>query len=154
MAQIIRMPTVDELPEGPRREFVQELHGRYRDAKWPPLRKVDALLKNKDGLAATASKETIRRMLRGQAVPRNWDTVDAALIAFCELAGTSPEDHQPGTEELFGSMHGEPGPTHREELLARWMNAIVAPSDEVLSNDHQSSETSPHRNGFSDEPPF
>jgi len=84
---IIRIPANHELPSGPRRRFVEELHRHYRAARRPALRVISDRIKDRDDLSGTASPETIRRMLRGATVPANWETVNAVLIVLCELAG-------------------------------------------------------------------
>ena len=80
MARSLRMPSLQVLPNGPRRRFVDELHEYYRAAKRPTLREVSELIRNDDELRGTASKETIRRMLLGEVVPASWHTVNAVFL--------------------------------------------------------------------------
>lgn len=150
MTPILRMPTEDEVPKGPRREFVAELHWLYREAKRPQLRKASDWIRQRNDLAGTASKETIRRMLRGKTIPRDWDTVEAVLVAFCELAGFSPDrDRDPSDRDPW-----EPSLTIRQTLLRDWNDAIEAIPDAAVSSDSPTANTPPARNGFHDEPPF
>lgn len=142
MAPIIRMPTTDQLPPGPRRAFVEELFQLYRAARRPQLRKISQLISDNHSLAGTASKETIRRMLHGETVPANWETVEAVLEALCELADKDPDSEAPWWEDSFGA-----GPTFREVLTGAWNAALEAPSP-------SEAPAPPPRNGFSDEPPF
>lgn len=90
MARSLRMPPLHVLPKGPRREFVEELHGYFRAAKRPTLRVISELIRNDHDLAGTASKETVRRMLQGETVPAHWETVNAVFLTLCKLADRDP----------------------------------------------------------------
>jgi hypothetical protein len=50
MARIIKMPPKDQLPSGPRREFVEELRRYYRAAGRPPLRHVSKSIEGRADL--------------------------------------------------------------------------------------------------------
>lgn len=91
MPRSIRMPSLAELPDGPRRKFVVELFEYFRAARRPPLREISDRITANDELAGTASRETIRRMLSGAGVPARWDTVHAVFLVLCELANIKPE---------------------------------------------------------------
>jgi hypothetical protein len=91
MAPRIRMPSEDDLPDGPRRELVEELFVYYREAGRPTLRSISDYIASRDDLAGTASKETIRRMLQGISVPAQWETAHAVFLALCRLAGAHSE---------------------------------------------------------------
>jgi hypothetical protein len=52
------MPSVHELPEGPRRNFVEELFELYRAAKRPDLRQLSETIRNDETLKGMASRET------------------------------------------------------------------------------------------------
>lgn len=84
----MQMPDKESLPEGPHRDFVELLFDYYRLARRPTLEKICNQVRSKDR-AGTASRETIRRMLRGVTVPPNWQTVEVVFIALCELAGVA-----------------------------------------------------------------
>ncbi|MFH7337131.1 hypothetical protein [Streptomyces sp. KHY 26] len=137
MARILRMPTEDELPPGPRRKFVEELFFYYRAAGRPALRLItDDVATTVD--VCTASRETVRRMLRGQTVPVNWQVVDAVLTVLCARAGIDPEE-----ERWEGGF--TQGPSHRANLREAWNEALDTPA------------TSPAPQsgwGYPDEPPF
>lgn len=91
MARSLRMPPTHVLPKGPRRDFVEELFEQYRAAKRPTLREISERIRGDDELAGTASRETIRRMLLGEVVPAQWQTVNAVFLTLCMLAGRDPE---------------------------------------------------------------
>ncbi|WP_212831247.1 hypothetical protein [Catellatospora sp. TT07R-123] len=80
------MPPLSELPNGPRREFVEEMFFYFRTAGRPTLREIDDAIRKYD-LVGTASRETIRRVLQGTSVPSRWTTVEAILYGLCDLAG-------------------------------------------------------------------
>ena len=136
MARTMRIPSEDQLPSGSRRRFVAELFQRYREADRPPLRLISDTIERADS-RATASPETIRRMLNGTTVPR-WKTVEAVLLALCELAGTDPD------MEYSEDFNSEPT-TRRRELKDLWNRAVDFP-DEYDRPVHYSWST--------DEPPF
>ena len=81
MARTIPMPSIEELPEGPRRAFVTELRRYYRAAGLPSLRKISqAIERHPDPRLheVTASAETIRRMITGKVLAVDRDRVQAA----------------------------------------------------------------------------
>ncbi|MBT2506554.1 hypothetical protein J7I98_11730 [Streptomyces sp. ISL-98] len=86
MGDAITMPLEDELPAGPVRDFVEELHVLYEAAGSPPLRATAADIKADQSLRGTASREAVRGMLHGRRVPRRWSTVEALLIILCKEA--------------------------------------------------------------------
>lgn len=93
MARTIPMPSKEELPEGPRREFVTELRRYYRAAGRPPLREISqAVERHTDpGISrVTASAETVRRMITGKVLPVERDRVRAVFRVLCELGGIDP----------------------------------------------------------------
>ena len=163
MARIIKMPPKDELPEGPRRDFVEELRRYYRAAGRPPLRHVSKLIEGRPDLKEiTASQETVRRMLRGIVIPTDWNRVNAVFQVFCEIGEIDPgadrwEDSYSDEknreylrrlwdaaleEESNPSPIPRPTPPHPESTLA-----ASRPADDPWATDTPSS-------GFSDEPPF
>ena len=121
MARMVRMPSEKELPPGARRKFVAELFARYRDADRPPLRLISTTIERRADSRSTASPETIRRMLNGTTVP-GWKTVDAVLIALCELVGTDPD------QEYYEHINSE-ATTFRRELKYRWNRAVDFPDE-------------------------
>jgi hypothetical protein len=95
MARIMRMPPKSELPEGPHREFVEELRRYYRAAGRPPLREVSRAIQGhaelKELKEVTVSQETVRRMLRGMVLPTDWDRIYAVFFVLCEVGSIDPE---------------------------------------------------------------
>lgn len=91
MPKIIRMPPETELPAGPARDFVLLLFRLYRAAHRPTLETISRHIRD-GGYDATASKETLRKMLRGTTIPANWKTVEAVIQALCDLGEAHPDD--------------------------------------------------------------
>jgi len=100
------------------RDFVEFLFQFYREAHRPPLRVIARTINQRDDLAGTASTETIRKMLRGTTIPAHWETVEAVLIALCELAGVDPQYH--------ATIHGREA-TWRRHLEDFWHSALDEP---------------------------
>lgn len=86
---MMRMPGTDELSPGTRREFVAELFLHYTEAGRPTLARVAATTRSMTD-AFSVSRETIRRLLRGESVAR-WERVDAVLRALCEIGNQDPD---------------------------------------------------------------
>ncbi|MFI1291632.1 hypothetical protein ACH4VM_24740 [Streptomyces sp. NPDC020792] len=144
MAQVLRMPTAAELPDGPRRQFVEALFSYYRDAGRPTLRAIaDDIAGKPEFDAFTASRETIRKMLRGTTVPLSWDVVSAVLTVLCERAYIDPD------LKYHAGGFGDGTTSRREELRHLWNEALDAPP----------SSPAPHsgwggRAAYTEEPPF
>ncbi|WP_420082850.1 hypothetical protein ACN6AT_37660 (plasmid) [Streptomyces sp. JL4002] len=117
------MPTLDELPEGAVRLFVEEIFFHYREAKRPSLREIQADLAEPEMLAGTASRETIRRTLRGENVPTRWTTVHAVLTALCGRSGIEPDSMRYADAEHF------PHTTYEDALHQLWDDAMEGTSN-------------------------
>lgn len=118
MARTIPMPSKRDLPDGPRRDFVEEMRRHWRDAGRPPLRKVRSRLEGREDLKeATASEETIRRMLTGGAISPDLDRVRAVFRVLCEMADTDPDGVR--WEDRYGE-----GETNWECLRRLWDLAL------------------------------
>ena len=128
MPRALRIPSEADLPPGTVRDFVLLLHVIYREAHRPTLRTISKAIRDSD-YRATASTETVRRMLRGETIPANWETVEAVLGGLCELANWDPD----GMWLYQGAESSA-----REHLLRAWHHALDAPD----------------RFYFADEPPF
>lgn len=146
MPRIVRMPTLQELPRGARRDFVEALFSLYKEASRPTLRDISKEIERSDS-AATASPETIRRMLRGTTVP-SWRIVNTVVLALCRMANVDPDAG--GYEE----------PTRRELVQFRWNDALDNPEPERVASSGYSTRAdadpwaSGSPGGYSDEPPF
>ncbi|CNF63343.1 Uncharacterised protein [Mycobacterium tuberculosis] len=90
MARVLQMPDETTLPPGPRRAFVRLLFDYYTLARRPTLEAISDQINSKDR-SGTASRETIRRMMHGHTVPRNWQTVEVVFLALCELGEVEPD---------------------------------------------------------------
>jgi len=157
MGQIIRVPSGSELPDGSVRDFVTVMFHLYKQAHRPTLRQIsDAIARNED-LAATASPETIRRMLRGAAVPQRWEIVEAVMVTLCDLGHVVPGDKLIFAEERLSIR------SHVERLWHRALDYPHAPSVQAPAPDAPAAQVAdpwaddPSTNGgdgFPDEPPF
>jgi len=142
------MPSEYDLPRGPLRDFVEELFGLYREARRPTLREISRAISEGD-FTATASTETVRRMLRGDTVPAHWATVAVVVRVLCEMAETDPE-----------AERGSNGYTedHRSPLRLvedAWHRALDDPDGRypLRAENPWAAETASDST-FSDEPPF
>jgi hypothetical protein len=165
VARTISMPSKDELPEGPRREFVTELRRFYRAAGRPPLRKVSqAIERHQDPAISdiTASAETIRRMITGRVLPVERDRVRAVFIVFCELSGVDPEaPHWEDTDTRYPGWESNWRYVERlwDEALEEGAESpppvprpTPPPKPRVTPRNEDPWATSD--SGYSDEPPF
>jgi hypothetical protein len=161
MPKMLRMPPKEQLPDGPHREFVEELFMHYREAGRPTLREIAKWIdehKDTRNLRGTASTETIRRVLIGTITPRTWLTVETILEALCGIADRSTdEDRWP--DEYRTTR------TFKDEMKHRW-NAMLDQSEQELPSlpprpspppatgpvDDPWAATMPPR--LNDEPPF
>ncbi len=151
MAPVVRIPSEADLPRGTVRDFVEVLFKLYKEAHRPTLRQISQEIERSD-LHATASPETIRRMLRGTTVPRQWPMVEAVLVALCNIARTEPY-------ESFSGYRDDS--TRREELEDKWHQALDNPGLRYLqpaqtggAADDPWATTGSRGDSFSDEPPF
>lgn len=99
--RVIAMPDLDVVPLGPHREFLESLHQHYRQASRPQLRLLSETIAKRD-LAGMPSRETIRRLLRGETIPE-WLTVHAVINILCEFAGHTFDER--GRSECEGVFH-------------------------------------------------
>lgn len=164
MARIIKMPGEDELPSGPRRQFVEELRRYYRAAGRPPLRHVSKLIEGREDLEEiTASQETVRRILRGTVVPVDWNRVNAVFQVFCEIGEIDPN------ADRWDGRYDDDGESNREYLRRLWDEALegepgalpvprpTRPRSEPATAAYGFSGDDPWAakdSSFSDEPPF
>jgi len=153
MARIMRMPPKSELPDGPHRDFVEELRRYYRLAGRPSLREISRAIEGRADLKeVTASQETVRRMLRGMVLPTDWDRVYAVFFVLCEMGNVEPE----------GWRWEAPDDRERniECLRRRWDEALEYEELESGSSSPPLPRTavadpwSSDASSYSDEPPF
>jgi hypothetical protein len=111
------MPSETELPPGTVRDFVRFLFELFRAADRPTLETISDKVADSD-YAGTASRETVRRMLRGQSVPAQWPTAESVFLALCDLAGADPDD-----DWQFDGVDG----TCRNFMKSLWNAAIDEP---------------------------
>jgi hypothetical protein len=135
MARVLRMPSEEELAPGTVRDFVLLLFALYRAADRPTLREISKAVED-GNYRGTASTETVRRMLRGDSVPR-WETVEAVFEALCNLAEWDPD----GQWKIDGTLG-----IGRTVMKRRWNRALDEPD--------YTYGPPPGQFEFSDDPPF
>lgn len=148
MARIIKMPSKNELPVGPRRDFVEELRRYYRAAGRPPLRHVSKLIEGRADLKeVTASQETVRRILRGIVIPTDWNRVNAVFQVFCEIGEIDPD-----AARWEDSYNGEE--SNREYVRRLWDVALEEEPDSppVPRPSPPHPESTLAETGFADDP--
>ena len=121
MPKVLKMPSVRDVPSGPRRDFVEELFELFRLAGRPTLNKVSDQILSVDR-PGTASRETVRRALTSGAVPTRWFTAHAIFVALCELAGLDPSSDRWDAEQNW--RDDSPMPTRLEHFKTLWNRAI------------------------------
>ena len=164
MARIMRMPPKSDLPDGPHREFVEELRRYYRAAGRPSLREVSRAIEGRADLKeVTASQETVRRMLKGMVLPTDWDRVYAVFFVLCEMGNIDPDADRWHNEDTRYDHEPE---SNSEYLNRLWDDALEAepnpppiPRPSVSQQAHQGYGhadpwASAAPSGYSDEPPF
>ena len=114
-----------QLPPGPHAEFVSLLFDLYRSASRPTTRAIAEQIRRRNSdpdreLPGTASHETIRRALRGQTIPTQWTTVEAIMIALCDLSRTVPESR-------FSNQDDFDDRTIYEQVREAWNDALDGP---------------------------
>jgi hypothetical protein len=166
------MPSKEELPDGPRREFVTELRRYYRAAGRPPLRKISQEIDrhpDPDLKEITASAETIRRMITGKVLPVERDRVYVVFRVLCELGKVNRDD--PRWDSYDGDEEVE---TNWQYVQRLWDTALEEEADapsfprpapppppeptppprtSFAMDDPWASDASDN-GGYSDEPPF
>jgi hypothetical protein len=167
VARTIPMPSKEELPDGPRREFVAELRRYYRGAR-PSLRKISQAIEDHADPRlgkVTASAETVRRMITGMVLPEQ-ERLYAVFRVLCEMAEVDPDaerwdddngyshDTQSNWQYLRQlwdtALEDEsdtpplPRPTPPPPEPARQRPPAAKANEDPWSND----------SGYSDEPPF
>ena len=130
MARTIPMPSKEDLPDGPRREFVAELRRYYRPGR-PSLREISqAVAKHPDPRVReiTASAETVRRMITGKVLPADRDRVHAVFRALCELAEIDPDGQQDHQGD-YDSRYDPPPETNWQCVQRLWDAALEEEAD-------------------------
>jgi hypothetical protein len=123
------MPSVEELPHGPRRLFVQELFFHVRAAGRPTPRDLADEILTDDDLSAVVSRETIRKMLRGQTVPSRWEKVDTVFTALCRRSGIDKDEQRLSKETVNRGVVI----TFEQALRQLWDEALEGHSDPELA---------------------
>jgi len=160
MGQIIRMPTLAELPSGSVRDFASMMFFLYKQAHRPTLREISNAISRNENLSGTASPETIRRMLRGTAVPQRWDIVKAVMETLCDLAGISPFHEIVMGEDMESIQHLVDRLWHRALDYPSAMSVLESDQgvpDEAVARPRPAdpwASSASSGDGFPDDPPF
>ncbi|MGN9796243.1 hypothetical protein ACTMTU_34860 [Streptomyces sp. OZ13] len=90
MPQILRMPSEDELPRGPKRTFVSEMFTYFRAAGRPsPASIAAAASQGPQPDRVVVSRETVRRLLKGETTS-TWPKVKVVHEVLCRMADRDP----------------------------------------------------------------
>ncbi|WP_194903739.1 hypothetical protein [Catenulispora rubra] len=109
-----------EMAPGPGRDFVEVLFALYDLALRPSARKIADKIKEM-APRGTASYETVRRMLNGTIVNSSLTTVEAVVLALCDIAGCDP------SEEVTVMTGWTPVvSTRMEAILNAWRRVLDA----------------------------
>ncbi|GAA2338528.1 hypothetical protein OKJ48_04760 [Streptomyces kunmingensis] len=115
------MPSEQELPPGPLRKFVVELHHHFREAGRPPAEKIAMASRRLESKDVSLSRETVRRLLRG-ASPSDWARVELCMRTLCMMANQDPDRRRwPPSEDRFEPDDDE---TCVRYLQSLWHNAV------------------------------
>ncbi|MGA5207954.1 hypothetical protein [Streptomyces variegatus] len=167
MPRTLLMPSEDELPDGPRRKFVEELHLYFRAAGRPDLTRILAVI---DADRADPhgdlpegpgpiSRETVRRLLKGKT-NSTWKKVELVFEALCRIANRDPEaDRWADTYDVDEKQ------SQRAWLCELWSNSVdevrisAAPLpapriENPAAAQNQGGWGRLPSGGYSDEPPF
>jgi hypothetical protein len=157
VARTIPMPSIEELPDGPRREFVKELRRYYRVAR-PTLREISRAVDAHDDPGVkkfTASAETVRRMITGKVLPER-GRLYAVFRVLCDMAEIDPD-----AERLDDDGGYSYEPESNWQFLRRlWDNALEDEADAppLPRPTPPPPEPKPdpwnRDSGYPDEPPF
>lgn len=166
----ISMPGPDLLPPGPLRELVEALHGLYRGAGMPGLRRIKKAVYDGD-FVDTVSHEKVSAILHGKGLPgwfklepivrvlATWHTpaldADAEAARFrrlwdaaesCETDGASSPDSQQEVARESGQHTGSGTPSLDEDTT----NLVRVISTEIAAqarSDRQSESERGYRDG-------
>ncbi|MDW5330310.1 hypothetical protein [Plantactinospora sp. KLBMP9567] len=72
------LPSDADLPDGPHRALVVDLHHLYRRAGYPGLKKISNEIRDRDDLPDAVSHETISKILQGEVLPR-WSKLESLV---------------------------------------------------------------------------
>jgi hypothetical protein len=153
------MPSKKDLPDGSRRDFVEELRRYYRLADRPPLRRVSEAIDNHadpEIRKVTASPETVRRMITGKVLPVEIGRVRAVFIIFCELSGEDPEglrwsSYRNNYDDDYADETNWQYVRRLWDLALEEEPALPAPVRTLARSEDPWAKDDP---GYSDEPPF
>ncbi|MEU5859210.1 hypothetical protein ABZ799_28190 [Nocardiopsis dassonvillei] len=120
MPRPLRLPSLEDLPRGPRREFVEHLFTLYGLAGRPPLHEISQAITKDANLPGTASRETVRRIMVGETLS-TWNNVKSLFLVLCEMAGVDPSEVW-----RTDGFNGEEEPRW-EFFRWQWNQAIDAP---------------------------
>ncbi len=88
-ARGVSLPGTDQMPPGPKRDVIIELHKLYRLADTPGVRSISTEVHKRDDLSATMNRDLVSQILSG----RRWPTVkqlDSLVRVLASQAINSP----------------------------------------------------------------
>jgi hypothetical protein len=127
MSRVLHKPDQADLPPGPRRDLVDFLFTYYEMAVRPDLQKIADHWHHMEDKAVpgTTSRETIRKMLRGESIPPKWKDALTVLLLLCDLADIDPDDPLDG---LGGWGQEQTHTEHFQDLWNRALNTTRPPT--------------------------
>ncbi|MFB7363828.1 hypothetical protein [Streptomyces hydrogenans] len=128
----ILLPNEDEVPAGPNRRLLVELHSLYRQAGSPSLRGVTMAVRQIDERTAEVSHQTVSNMLK-LAQFSSWARLEAVVLALAKMSVLRPKPRHVAEWfhalwELTTSSETQHG-IARPPLLQQRPDGMLAPGD-------------------------
>ncbi|WP_261558207.1 hypothetical protein [Frankia tisae] len=142
------MPSERDLPRSRRRDFVEEMFDHYRAAGRPALRQICEAMENVPEPRGTASRETIRRTLKGETVPLQWANVYVVVAALASFAGRDL------SAQRWDDDYGNDSRSFVEVLKQLWNEALDEEPGTLRPPAPATDPWSMPAGVYSDEPPF
>ncbi|MFJ6555544.1 HNH endonuclease [Streptomyces luteogriseus] len=106
---MIKIPNEDDLPSGPHRNLLTNLHDLYRRAGFPGIKSISNASTRLNDNCDIISHQGVSNILSGKSIPR-WNKLESLVIVLASLDVTRPEPRKVA-----------------QEFQSLWIN-LVAPS--------------------------
>jgi hypothetical protein len=110
-----------DMPQGPHRAVLEELHRLYRRAGVPSIRTISDVINRNEELEATLSHETVSKALRGEVRPGH--TLRSLAWGLAELAGVDHGAAVRRVDELVQRAARDASTLPLDEVL-RWLEGL------------------------------
>jgi hypothetical protein len=111
----ISMPGPEQVPAGPRRKLLEELHRLYRQAGTPSTRALRDAVNENGTLEATTSHDTVAAMLRGERI--TGPTLRSLVWVLAEQAKVDPVATRDRFDQLWGRVAHDIAALPPDQLL-------------------------------------